>query len=177
MAEAVKPVETRKLSVTPSHPAPRAKTWVTRPERCDGRKPAPRAGCDAVRIDPGKHGLRRFRGWSSGDPGAIAGTCQDCGLDLSADPDGDHGDHHRLCWDCFRAAGTRVPTDEIGARDRVAAADRIAVRFKQPRQPWQQPGPAPNRPPESFTVALADLRRELAGVRERLDRLERKDAA
>jgi hypothetical protein len=27
--------------------------------------------------------------------------CQECGLDLAEDPDGDHGEGHRLCWSCW----------------------------------------------------------------------------
>ena len=53
---------------------------------------------------------------------------------------------------------------------------RIARLWKRPRGParqWLPPG-APDRP---IQLALVDLRRELARVRERLDRLERKDAA
>ena len=29
------------------------------------------------------------------------GTCESCGVDLAADPEGDHDDH-RLCWACWR---------------------------------------------------------------------------
>ena len=31
------------------------------------------------------------------------GTCQECGMDLDEDPDGDHDERHRLCWACWRA--------------------------------------------------------------------------
>ena len=40
------------------------------------------------------------------------GYCKGCGLDLDADPLGDHDEHHRLCWACWR--GENAP--EIGDR-------------------------------------------------------------
>ena len=55
-------------------------------------------------------------------------------------------------------------------RARMAEEDRIARLWKRPRGParqWLPPG-APDRP---IQLALVDLRRELARVRERLDRL------
>ena len=30
------------------------------------------------------------------------GYCENCGQDLSADPRGEHDEHHRLCWECWR---------------------------------------------------------------------------
>jgi hypothetical protein len=40
------------------------------------------------------------------------GTCHDCGQDLDSDPLGDHDDHHRQCWACWR--GIEQPDDEGG---------------------------------------------------------------
>jgi hypothetical protein len=76
------------------------------------------------------------------------GTCESCGVDLDADPDGDHDKHHRQCWSCWR--GDRAEPDED----------------------WHEPRPPAGTPPESFIVALAGVRRELDELRRRLERLE-----
>ena len=31
------------------------------------------------------------------------GFCESCGMDLDEDPLGDHDEHHRWCWRCWRA--------------------------------------------------------------------------
>jgi hypothetical protein len=47
------------------------------------------------------------------------GYCESCGVDLAADPDGDHDEHHRTRWRCWRE--DNGPTAE--------------------RQTWQRPNP------------------------------------
>lgn len=78
------------------------------------------------------------------------GTCEDCGLDLSADPGGDHDDNHRQCWKCWRKA----------------------QGF--PEQPWRRPQPAPDEPPVSFVEGLSRVREELRAVQARVARLEQR---
>ena len=34
----------------------------------------------------------------------LDGTCQDCGLSLDADPEGNHEAWHSQCWRCWRKA-------------------------------------------------------------------------
>jgi hypothetical protein len=38
------------------------------------------------------------------------GTCESCGIDLDDDPDGDHDEHHRQCWACWRGDGAEGET-------------------------------------------------------------------
>ncbi len=41
------------------------------------------------------------------------GYCQDCGMDLDEDPLGDHDEHHRQCWRCWRGdSGGKPPEIE-----------------------------------------------------------------
>jgi hypothetical protein len=86
------------------------------------------------------------------------GTCHNCGKSL--DDDGDHDDHHVLCWKCWRE-GNGIPD-----------------------QPWRKPRPEPGTPPASFVEGIADVRDQLHALitvvqvlAERVDRLERRSAA
>ena len=66
------------------------------------------------------------------------GYCQDCGMDLDEDPLGDHDEHHRQCWRCWRAededegpvASTALPAagPSLGRRARrTACRDHLLV--------------------------------------------------
>jgi hypothetical protein len=35
--------------------------------------------------------------------------CRECGLDLDADPDGDHDESHRVCWSCWHEQNPEPP--------------------------------------------------------------------
>lgn len=43
------------------------------------------------------------------------GYCESCGLDLDEDPLGDHDEHHRLCWRCWRGEDDADREDDAGA--------------------------------------------------------------
>ena len=53
------------------------------------------------------------------------GTCHDCGIDLEDDPDGDHDEHHRQCWKCWR--GEQEPEPVPLARERCPHCRRRLV--------------------------------------------------
>jgi hypothetical protein len=100
------------------------------------------------------------------------GTCHDCGVDLGADPDGDHDDSHRQCWACWRGEWRFPDTDSGGSHG---------------PEPWRERRPAPGTPPKSVVVGLAALRAQVATLEEaalgafadverRLDVLERRVA-
>lgn len=55
------------------------------------------------------------------------GFCESCGIDLDADPLGDHDEHHRLCWTCWR--GDDGPERDAPAGGRFNIADRRFERL------------------------------------------------
>jgi hypothetical protein len=73
-------------------------------------------------------------------------SCADCGDEVEAA-------HHAYCPACYRKQMGWDQTDE-------------------PEPDWHEPGPPAGTPPESFIVALTDVRRELEELRGRLERLE-----
>lgn len=46
------------------------------------------------------------------------GYCQNCGIDLDADPGGDHDETHRMCWGCWRAENSPAPEPQLTVADR-----------------------------------------------------------
>jgi hypothetical protein len=61
------------------------------------------------------------------------GTCESCGLDLDDDPRGDHDDHHRLCWACWR--GDDGPVDLPVAEVCPRCLDRRVLLPVEGRRP------------------------------------------
>lgn len=53
------------------------------------------------------------------------GYCQECGLDLHDDHEGDHDESHRLCWACWREENS-PRADSVNVTDR--RVDKLAKR-------------------------------------------------
>jgi hypothetical protein len=75
------------------------------------------------------------------------GTCEECGIDLDDDADGDHDEHHRRCWSCW-------PGDQDNP------------------QKWRESRPAAGKPSESVIVGLVELRRQLRALEDRIQEIE-----
>lgn len=44
------------------------------------------------------------------------GYCQICGVELIADPEGDHRAGHTLCWACWRERNAPAPAPDLARR-------------------------------------------------------------
>ena len=86
------------------------------------------------------------------------GSCQECGAETAEE-------WHAVCPDCFAEQQGWRTTDSRTFLETDSGASPDP-------QPWREPRPPAGTPPESFVVALSDVRRELAELRRRLERLE-----
>jgi hypothetical protein len=56
--------------------------------------------------------MEAYQGWPEYDD-EPDGSCEACGQDLAADPEGDHDlDTHRLCWRCWRGEEPEEEAEE-----------------------------------------------------------------